>query len=53
MSSIHCLYTYRIAAQAVLQAWLGMGGKGIGVRGVQGSIQGEGGTTPFDGVSFK
>ncbi len=40
------LYTYRIAAQAVSQSWLGMGmGKGICVRGVPDSIPGE--TTPF------
>ncbi len=30
--------------------WLGMGGQGIGMQGVQGSIPG--GTNPIDGVSF-
>ncbi len=51
MSSIQGLYTYGIAGRAESQAWLGMGGQGIGVRGVPGSILGE--TTTFDGVSFK
>ncbi len=51
MSSIEGLYTYGIAGRAASQSWLGMGGQGIGVRGVPGSIPG--GTTPFDGVSFK
>ena len=40
MSSIQGLYTYGIAGQAVSQAWLGMSGQGIGVRGVPGSILG-------------
>ena len=51
MSSIQSLYMYGIVARAASQAWLGMDGQGIGVQGVQGSIPG--GTTPFDGVSFK
>ncbi len=50
-SSIQGLYMYRIAGRAASQLWLGMGGQGIDVRGVPGSITG--GTTPFDGVSFK
>ena len=40
---------YRIAGWAASQAWRGMGGQGIGVRGVPGSIPG--GTTTFDAVS--
>ena len=32
---------YGIAAQVVSQAWLGMGGQGIGVQGVLGLIPGE------------
>ncbi len=44
--------SYGIAGRAASQSWLGMGGRGIGVRGVPGSNPG-GGTTPFDGVSFK
>ncbi len=51
MSPIQGLYTYRIAGRAASQVWLGLGGQGIGVRGVPGSIPG--GTTTFDGVSFK
>ncbi len=51
MSSVQGLYRYRIAGRAASQAWLGMGGQGIGVRGVPGSIPWE--TTTFDGVSFK
>ena len=42
---------YGITAQAASQAWFGMGGQGIGVLLVPGSIPG--GTTPFVGVSFK
>ena len=51
MSSMPGLYTYGIAGRAASYAWLGMGGQGIGVQWVPGSIPG--GTTTFDGVSFK
>ncbi len=50
-SSIKGLCTNANAALAASQSWLGMGGQGISVRGVPGSIPR--GTTPFDGVSFK
>ena len=40
MSAIQGLYTYGIAGRAASQSWLGMGGQGIGVRGVPGSIPG-------------
>ncbi len=50
-TSTQGLYTYRIAAWAASQPWLGMGGQGICVREVPGSIPG--GITHFDGVSFK
>ena len=49
-SPLQDLNMYRIAAQAALQAWVGMGGQGIGVRRVAGLIQRE--ITPFYGVSF-
>ena len=39
------------AGRATSQSWLGMGGQGIGVRGVLGPIPW--GTTPFDSVTFK
>ncbi len=39
------MHVYGIAGRAASQAWLGMGGQGIGVRGVPGSIPG--GTTAF------
>ncbi len=42
-SSIQGLYRYVIAGRAASQLWLGMGGRGIGVRGVLGSNPG--GTT--------
>ncbi len=48
---IQGLFKYGSAGRAASQSWLGMGGQGIGVRGVLGSIPG--GTTTFDGVSFK
>ena len=37
-SSIQGLCMYEIAGRAASQLWLGMGGQGIGVRGVLGSI---------------
>ncbi len=49
MSSIQGLCRYGIAGGAASQSWLGMGGRGIGVRGVPGSNPG--GTTPFLMVS--
>ncbi len=49
-SSIQGRCKYGIAAWAASQAWLGMGGQGIGVWGVLGLILG--GTTSFDSVSF-
>ncbi len=45
------VYGKKFRGRAASQAWLGMGGQGIGVRGVPGSNPG--GTTTFDGVSFK
>ncbi len=51
-SLIQGLYTYGITGRAASQAWLGMGGQVIGVRGVPGLNRGGGGT-PFDSVSFK
>ena len=45
-SSTRGLYMYKMAAWAELQVWFSMGGWGIGVWGVSGSIPGG----PFGGV---
>ena len=50
-SSKQGLYRHGIAGQAASQVWLDMGGQGVSVRGVPGSIPR--GTTTFDNVSFK
>ncbi len=47
----HWYRAYTCTESIASQAWLGMGGQGIGVLGVPGSIPG--GATTFDGVSFK
>ncbi len=46
-------YTHtELLCKGSVTGMVGMGGQGIGVQGVLGSIPG-GGETPFDGVSFK